>query len=314
MLLSIIINTYERPEKLGRCVETISRQKNADPYEVIIVDDGGRLDLKAILRLWESRMDIRMIRIEHSGRAESRNRGVDSAGGQRILFLGDDIRGQPGCLAAHRSVSDPNLAVVGPYPMTDLQGTDIFKRWAEPNPQDHIEDSKDAGWKYFATGNLSMSRERFLHLGGFDNRYRCYGWEDLDLGLNFERTGGKLVFDPKARARHEHGGITRRQLWQRERELGFTAWQFWEKWSVTAGDEIRWMKFWGNPEKLKAGPAWRTAMGHHLVGLADRLAPKSSLASHLYERMIYSCRLSGVAEAYRQSRHKPGEIVPDRTA
>ena len=52
MLLSVIINTYERPEKLGRCVESVSRQKNAEPFELIVVDDGGRPDLNAILRLW----------------------------------------------------------------------------------------------------------------------------------------------------------------------------------------------------------------------------------------------------------------------
>jgi len=310
MLLSVIINTYERPEKLGRCVESVSRQKNAGPFELIVVDDGGRPDLNAILRLWESRMNIRMIRTEHVGRAVARNRGVDEATGQRVLFLGDDVLLQPGCLAVHRSVTNPDLAVVGPYPMTDLTGTDIYKNWAEPNPHPDIDNPQDAGWRFFATGNLSMDREWFMQLGGFDSLFHLYGWEDLDLGLRFERSGGRLVFDSKAKARHEHG-MTHGMLWRREWEMGFSAWHFWNKWSHEAGNEVRWMKFWDDASKLNPGAAWKTALGHQLIRMIDRFAPRSSLASRLYERMVFSCRLRGVAEAFRQSQQSPTMIGPE---
>lgn len=301
MTLSVIINTYERPDKLGRCLEALSRQKDAGPFEVIVVDDGGRIDLGALRRIWSERLDMRWYRIEGEGsRSVARNRGVAEARGERLLFLGDDVIVRPGCLARHRSYSDPMIAVVGPYPWESLTGSPPFMRWAEPNPQDDIADPANIGWLHFATGNLSMSREIVQRIGGFDGRYTCYGWEDLDLGLRFERAGGRIVFDPEARAVHEHPRMAREALWRREREMGRTALVFAEKWSVDAPAAVATMKFWADPSSLKAPAPWRQNLGNAATGLLDRFAPSSALNRKLYERMVWSQRLAGVAEAWRE--------------
>ncbi len=301
MMLSVLINTYERPRQLSRCLEALARQKQADPFEVVVVDDGGRIDLSALRRVWGEQLDLQWHRIGHGGRSAARNHGIAAARGERLLLLGDDVIVRPGCLARHRAIEDPLVALVGPYPWESLAGSAPFRRWAEPNPQDDIADPAHAGWLHFATGNLSASRATLERLGGFDERFTCYGWEDLDLGLRLERIGGRVVFDPAARAVHEHPPMTRAQLWRREREMGRSAWLFADKWAAEAPAAVAAMKFWNDPAALAPPPAWRTALGERLIGLAERFAPGSEINRRLYERMIWSQRLAGVAEQWRES-------------
>lgn len=304
MLLSVIINTYERPEPLSRCVKAIERERDGEPLEVIIVDDGGQLDLGPIEQAWRGRLELRLIRIAHGGRGAARNRGVQEARGERVLFLGDDVMVQPGCLARHRRQRERLTALVGPYPWQGLRGSPPFLHWAEPNPQNDIADPADAGFLHFATGNLSLDRALFLELGGFDERFQCYGWEDLDLGLRLERAGGRIVFDPEARGLHDHPAMRPAQLWRREYEMGITAWQFWEKWIRDAPEAAEKMRFWpaARPERAEqSGPPWRRRLGGALVGLVDRVAPQSRLNWRLYERMIFAHRLAGIAEGRRRS-------------
>jgi glycosyltransferase involved in cell wall biosynthesis len=306
MLLSIIINTFERPESLSRCLEALERQKNAEPFEVVVVDDGGRLDLKAIRRVWETRVPLKMIRIEHAGRAEARNRGVEQAAGERILFLGDDIRVMPGCLERHRSHTETSIAVTGPYPLQDLRGSSAYRYWAESVHPERIEDPDNAGFLMFATGNLSMDRELFLQLGGFDDRFVKYGWEDIDLGLRFERAGGRLVFDEKAAARHFHPNVTLAQMWQREWEMGYTAWQFHDKWAHDAPEAAAAVNFWGDAAHLRIGPEWRRALGVRLTEWTERAIPESGLNRRLIERMVFAQRLRGVRQAFDELQQKDG--------
>ncbi len=301
MLLSVVINTYERPDRLGLCLEALERHKDDGPLEIVVVDDGGRADLAPLERLWSGRLPIRWLRIEHGGRSAARNRGVAESRGERIFFLGDDVLVHAGCMARHR-IADPLLAVVGAYPWESLRGSPPFRRWAEPNPQNDIADPADAGWMHFATGNLSLARPTFLRLNGFDERFPCYGWEDLDLGLRFERLGGRILFDPQARASHDHPRMTRAGLWGREREMGRTALIFAQKWADVSPEAVSAMKFWPDPSALVPPPAWRAALGDRLAGLLDRFAPDCRLNWKLYERMIWSQRLAGVAEAWRDLR------------
>ncbi len=301
MLLSVIINTYERPESLSRCLQALTRQKEADPFEVVVVDDGGRLDLKAIERVYQDKLDLRLRRIEHAGRAAARNAGIRWARGERILFLGDDVIVRPGCLARHRLEHDPAVARVGPFPLAEPPRSPALARWAEPNPQHLIADPTNAGFLFCSTGNLSIDRERIVALGGFDERFARYGWEDIDLGLRFEREGGRIVFDPEARAVHDHRWRGRAALWRREREAGYTAFQFWSKWQALAPGAIRSMKFWDDAAALRPGPPWRRELGDWLVALTEKIAPRSAVHARLVERMIFAARLEGVHEAWRDA-------------
>lgn len=302
---SILINTYERPLILSRCLEALSRQKGIDGAEVIVVDDGSSADFKAIERLYKTRMNLRYIKIRHAGRSAARNRGARAAEGERLLFLGDDVIVRPGWLARHleRGAGQPKLAVLGPYPLEKPDAyPPAFRAWADSVHLDRIADPENVGFEFFVTGNLSMDRALFLEAGGFDERFKVYGWEDIDLGLRFARAGGRIVYDENAKAHHAHPRMSRADLWRRERESGATAWQFWAKWNC---EEAQFMKFWG--ERPAPGPAWRRAAARAAIAAIERVAPSAAILPKLYERLVYSYRHLGASEAMRGG---AGEAAP----
>ena len=121
----------------------------------------------------------------------------------------------------------------------------------------------------------------------------------------FERAGGHLIFDPQARSVHEHA-YTRAALWKRERAMGFNAWQFYDKWSRVEPGLADFMLFWSDPATIPPPSPWRRRLGDGLIRLLDRIAPASRLNRSLYERMVFSHRLEGVAAAWRMAHGQTG--------
>lgn len=311
MSISVLINTYNRPQSLEKCLAALARHSaEAGEMEVVVVDDGGAADLAPVAAPWRERLGVRLIRIEHSGPGGARGRALREARYRRVFCLGDDVLVQPGCLARHARHNDPLVAVVGPYVWSGLKGSPPFRRWADPVPQIDVENPENAGFKYFCTGNLSADRDTLLEAGGFDKRFEPrYGWEDIDLGLKFERAGGRIIFDREARAVHEHPFSDRHALWRRERAVGINAYIFWEKWAAVDPAAVAFMKFWDDAAALGEGSRLRRAIGDALIGALDRLAPGSKLNERLYERMVFAHRLAGVAEGWRIVQ---GRAAPDK--
>lgn len=89
MFLSIIIPHYNLPkELLERCLKSITSQGLPDhEYEIIVVDDGSDTPPSWVAELSEN---IIFIAAEHSGPGGARNRGIEVAKGQYIMFVDAD--------------------------------------------------------------------------------------------------------------------------------------------------------------------------------------------------------------------------------
>lgn len=91
MKLSVVVPTYNRKDILLACIESILMQDSHD-YEVIIVDDGSTDGTSTFLSSkygTESRLKVLSLEV-NKGVNYARNRGVDSAKGEYILFLDSD--------------------------------------------------------------------------------------------------------------------------------------------------------------------------------------------------------------------------------
>lgn len=299
---SIVINTFERPESLSRCLEALSRQKGIAETEIIAVDDGSDGDFSAIERNWKKKIPLRYLKIRHAGRAAARNRGVKAASGSRVIFLGDDILVRPGWLEAHvESGREERLrAVIGPCPLQAPPAKEAGKPSKalllayEPIPFDEIKNPEDAGFRFFISGNLSMDRALFLELGGFDERFQRYGWEDIELGYRFARVGGRVIYDEKAKAVHAHPATGAEELWAREFSTGITAYQFWSKYKAP---DLAFLKWWD--ENSPPSPAWKRRLGHVAIAALERLAPNAAMLPGLYRRLAYAYRRQGFLEGER---------------
>lgn len=183
MLVSLIIPHHNRYQLLRRCLGSLREQSWAD-FEIIVVDDGSEPRLQPETAWDEPWSRLRWIQLARNrGRAAARNAGLAAARGELVVFLDCDMAVRGDFVAAHARF---HLAQ-GPGWMG--QGRIIGTQDIETLPAPSVW--TDASRAQFATGNVSVAREMLLRLGGFDEAFSAYGFEDLELGFRLIRAGCK---------------------------------------------------------------------------------------------------------------------------
>jgi GT2 family glycosyltransferase len=209
---SIVIPTYERSATLRRVLDALSDQRGAPEFEVVVVDDGSRDQTPRLLETYRPPFAFRFFSQANAGPAAARNRGVEIARGDRILFLGDDTVPETGLLAAHaRAHSDAGRRMVA------VLGYTTWPRERRVSPFLHhineyglqfgyglIEDPEAVPFNFFYTSNISLARTALLEAGLFDTTFPHAAWEDIELAYRLTRRGLRIVYRPDAVARHHH--------------------------------------------------------------------------------------------------------------
>lgn len=94
-LISVIMPTYKRSDKLGRAIESILNQTYSN-FEIVIVDDNNpdteyRKETEKFMNDYKSESRIKYVKMEkNGGGAAARNFGIKNAKGTYIAFLDDD--------------------------------------------------------------------------------------------------------------------------------------------------------------------------------------------------------------------------------
>lgn len=88
---SIIIPTYNRPEMLSSCLESLAiLEYPRDLFEVIVVDDGSSISPESIIERFSERIRILLLSKTNGGPAAARNFGIAAAKGKYFAFTDDD--------------------------------------------------------------------------------------------------------------------------------------------------------------------------------------------------------------------------------
>ncbi|MCL6613778.1 MAG: glycosyltransferase [Firmicutes bacterium] len=224
-LASVVIPTYNRREYLLRCLRSLFAQ-TVDPslYEIVIIDDGSTDGTREAVEEIRDEAPCPLIYIwqENSGRARARNKGIRAARGRYIIFLDSDMTVKPDFIAAHLAAhAAANRVVHGA--VIDVHDPDEPHRAQKPPTFSRA---------FFATGNVSVERERLIAAGLFDENFQEYGWEDLELGGRLRRLGLRAVKSPEAVSYHLQDRLTSagiESMIQKEKERGHTAVLFYRK-------------------------------------------------------------------------------------
>jgi len=236
---SVVIPTFNRAEILAMTLQSLSRQEAPPSFEVIVVDDGSADETPALVSGLQDGYPVPLHYLFQPNRKQgaARNLGTWSASGALLLFLGDDIVPTARFLAEHaechaRHGSDPQVVVIGYTTWPDsFQKTRFLDYIGEHGWQfgfSLISDPDDIPFNFFYTSNISMSRRFFLESGGFDEEFREYGWEDMELSLRLRERDMRLVYAPEARAFHHHP-TDLRSFVRRQERVGRSAWNFFLK-------------------------------------------------------------------------------------
>lgn len=209
-LVSVVIPTYNRSEALQKALEALDAQdQEGRPFEVIVVDDGSTDGTAAYLAKAEFSYPLRSIRQENKGPAAARNRGLELAEGETVLFLNDDCLAAPNLLAEHLRYRREfgEIAVLGhiewsPEIVLAQEVETLVKTFYFPFQQ--ITDPEDVPFVFFITGNLSVPLAKVREAGGFDEDFREAAFEDIDLGYRLEKLRVRVRYNRSALAYHYH--------------------------------------------------------------------------------------------------------------
>ncbi len=195
---SIVVATYNRREPLLRLLATLAYQTvPREEYEVVVVDDGSRVDVTPLAEELAPVLQLRVLRQENRGVAVARQHGVEHARGRILVFLDDDmLAGEDFVeqqLALHEGHDDRVVmgellpdGNIGRMPLFEKYHAYQLQRFAEC----WAESGTFAGCDVY-TGNLSLPRDLFFRAGGFDPAFHI---EDVELGVRLEQAGAKFVF------------------------------------------------------------------------------------------------------------------------
>jgi glycosyltransferase involved in cell wall biosynthesis len=214
MFLSVVIPTYNRLPILQKCLQALEQQRLEAPisaYEVVLVDDGSTDETVAWLGREAARFPhVRLIQQDHGGPAEGRNRGVDHARGDVIVFIDSDLVVTEDFLLSHARRLQDTWAERGDRLCFTYGAVINTANFEQPTSEPHK--LRDLSWAYFATGNVAIDRAVLEESGLFDTRFRLYGWEDLELGERLRRMGVVLVRCPEAVGYHWHPALSLDQV------------------------------------------------------------------------------------------------------
>ncbi|MBI2453761.1 glycosyltransferase family 2 protein [Candidatus Peregrinibacteria bacterium] len=241
MRISVVIPTYKRKEKLQDALSALCLQNFPKAeYEVVVVDDGSCDGTSELVRKLSKRSPaaLRLFSQENKGQGSARNRGVEEAAGDIVIFIGADIIVTPDFIREHdrmhRAHSEENAGVLGfvtwhpklnPTPLMKFmeKGGAVFGRFGGHQfAYDLLKGKQTADYRFFYTSNISLKRSLLLR-HAFDPWFSTYGWEDIELGYRLSREVGlQLYYNQGAFAYHDHS-MDEEQFISRMRNIGRSA-------------------------------------------------------------------------------------------
>jgi N-acetylglucosaminyl-diphospho-decaprenol L-rhamnosyltransferase len=217
--VTVAVVNFNSGDKLRACLNCLEKQTFKD-FDVIVVDNASEDDSLALAA--EAGLPFRLIRLDKNlGFAAANNLAARQARGEWLATLNPDAYAEPDWL-------ETVIGASRRYPQAEAFGSTQFDA-AAPTLLDGAGDVCSAyGFTYRgdigrpATGIARdgecfapcaaaafYRRDRFLDLGGFDERFFCYA-EDVDLGWRLRLAGGRAIQLRDAVVRHEGSAITGR--------------------------------------------------------------------------------------------------------
>ncbi len=206
--ISVVMGVYNQIDCLPKVLEGYANQSlPLSEFELIFVDSGSTDGTVSFLSSASIGCAIYVEQVENRGKAAARNWGSQLVQAPIMVITDADMIPDPTFLKSHWVAHQTQKR------MTCFEGlTNNMTQlhwppnpdWLEPYIQQSLAPLQRLGWYYWLTGNLSMPVQLFHEMGGFDEGFTGYGWEDLELGYRLQKRGVPLRYLPSAINYHYH--------------------------------------------------------------------------------------------------------------
>ncbi len=242
-----MVATYDRPDGLARCLESLASQRVQRGLEIIVVDNHPRSGSVAPVR---ARFPgVRWLSEERPGLSHARNTGIEAAHGEIVVTTDDDVIAPPDWIEMltaplYARETERVAAATGNCLALKIEtpAEVMFEEYGglRHGPEETAFDRMWLArpsicfpqlWRIGTTANAAFSRLRVSRSRGglFDESLGAGSpagaWEDLYCFYLMLRAGYRIVYVPEAEVRHAHredeAGLMRQLCGYRRGETAF---------------------------------------------------------------------------------------------
>lgn len=216
-VITVCICTRNRKNYLGPTLEALLAQDYPrDRFAVLVVDNGstdGTAKMVATRFGQGTEVPVRYVYEETPGLSRARNRAVAETSSEAIIFLDDDAIPEPGWLQylAAAFASAPDIVAVGGAVVPLFEGgmptwtRDVNKYYSPFIPGEGLRRTSYPHLPW--GGNMIYRRSAFQKIGVFREELGYRGSslvtsEDIEWLMRVEKSGGRILYEPRAVVRH----------------------------------------------------------------------------------------------------------------
>jgi glycosyltransferase involved in cell wall biosynthesis len=214
--VSLILSTYNRPDALNLCLQSIARQ-TALPDEVVIGDDGSTDETRKLIESFQAGFPVPIVHVWQEDKgfrlAMSRNRSVAASRCEYIIEIDGDLILHRDFVADHLLFARKGCFLKGGRALLSRKRSEACCRngklpefhlfsWGisrRPNMIRCLSLSRYLAPRYqknkfTALGcNMSFWREDFIRINGYDEFFEGWGSEDYDFASRLTNSGIKRL-------------------------------------------------------------------------------------------------------------------------
>lgn len=211
---TLIVSTYNRPDALVLCLESIKRQSLL-PTEVIIGDDGSTQETSEVIKSYQKDFPIPLIHVWQEDKgfrlAKARNKCIAQAQGEYIIQIDGDLILHPHFVKDHLTFAQKGCYIKGGRVNIGLKLTEklcttrkyLRLHFFTPGlirRENSIHCIPIARFlaprRKTAPGlgcNMSFWKEDIMQINGYDEFFVGWGGEDYDLAMRLFHLGKKKL-------------------------------------------------------------------------------------------------------------------------
>lgn len=220
MRAAVIVTTYNRPDALAAVLAGYSEQSDLD-FELLVADDGSADETRAFIA---ERANATPFKLHHvwqedkgfrPGAARNRAAAATTSATPYLIFVDGDCVPAPDFVSRHKKLAEKgcflsgNRVLLSPTltqkvlaekaPVHTWRAPRWMRHWLTRDvnrllPLMHLPDGAfrkrhATQWQGVKTCNLSLWRDDFVRVNGFDENYSGWGLEDSDLAIRLIHAG-----------------------------------------------------------------------------------------------------------------------------
>jgi glycosyltransferase involved in cell wall biosynthesis len=218
-MISILLATYNWPQALKLCLESLATQTDQD-FEIIIADDGSTESTKQVIETFKASQPISITHLwqEDQGFRKTKilNQAIAAAHGSYLVFLDGDCIVQPDFVARHRALAQKGYLVTGSRILLNENLTQQLLSWPNWSFADFLQsllskrlggginkywplkiklgngswrDYKKFVWRRIKGCNMACWKSDAEAINGFDETMTGWGHEDADFVFRLQHHG-----------------------------------------------------------------------------------------------------------------------------